>query len=493
MALRFPLPGVGLPLDLCLRKSGAWCTACSAGIQMVAGGFMTEFREHTQRFVRSYTSLPPLVHLLCAGSFINRVGSFVMLFLTIYVSEHLQMGKPFASACVGVFGVGSALSAVFGGQIADTLGRRPAMLMALFGGAAILASLSLISSGWLFMVALFVFALVVEMYRPASAAMIGDVVSPLQRPLAFGLLYLSFNLGFAIAPQIGGWLAARSYTFLFLADAATTGLFGVVVLLFIRETHHRVAAGRDDSVLAAAESTDAGATPVSAAEALAAAEEAQEQTENRFAAQLSAADSASPVANVSLGEALQRIRCDSNFLLFSLCCLLTNIVFMQAFVTLPLAIHEKGYSELQFGRMISVNGLLIVLLQLPATPLLNRLPRLQVLLCGQLLMVAGFGLTAWADSGWQIISTIILWTLGEICQAPFKPAIVSEMAPAELRARYLGVFNVTHSASIAIGAPAGGWILSRCGPQVLWPGCGVVLLLTAGLYIWLFRRLRHPR
>jgi MFS family permease len=148
-----------------------------------------------------------------------------MLFLTIYVSEHLQMGKPFASACVGVFGVGSALSAVFGGQLADTLGRRPAMLIALFGGATILASLSLITNGWLFMAALFGFALVMEMYRPASSAMIGDVVSPLQRPLAFGLLYLSFNLGFAIAPQIGGWLAAA---FLCVPVSGRCGNHGVV-------------------------------------------------------------------------------------------------------------------------------------------------------------------------------------------------------------------------------------------------------------------------
>ncbi|MEY3173745.1 MAG: Multidrug resistance protein MdtH [Planctomycetota bacterium] len=450
---------------------------------------MTQFREHMQRFVRGYASLPPVVHLLCVGSFINRVGSFVMLFLTIYVSEHLQMGKPFASACVGVFGLGSVLSAVFGGQLADTLGRRPAMLMALFGGATILASLSLITNGWLFMATLFLFALVVEMYRPASSAMIGDVVSPLQRPLAFGLLYLSFNLGFAIAPQIGGWLAARSYTFLFLADAATTGLYGIVVLLFIRETHHRSRSVVGTGVLEAAESTDAGATPVSAAEALAAAEEALEQAGNPDREGSAALESVSGSAEVSLGAALQCILRDANFLLFSLCCLLTNIVFMQAFVTLPLAIREQGFSELQFGRMISVNGLLIVLLQLPATPLLNRLPRLQVLICGQLLMAAGFGLTACADAVWQIVCTIVLWTLGEICQAPFKPAIVSEMAPAELRARYMGVFNVTHAASIAIGAPAGGWILSRFGPQVLWPGCAVVLLLTAGLYAWLFRRL----
>jgi MFS family permease len=406
---------------------------------------MPEFHETVQRFARSYTSLPTAVHLLCLGSFINRVGSFVMLFLTIYVSEHLGMGKPFASACVGMFGVGSVLSALIGGHIADTAGRRTTMLIALFGGSLLLASLSLITNGLLFMAALCLFAFIVEMYRPASSAMIGDVANPTQRPFAFSLLFLSFNLGFAIAPQIGGWLASRSYTLLFIADAATTALFGLVVLLFIRETHP----------------TSARSVKTQTAE------------------------------DVSLKQAVRTILRDSNFLLFSLSCLLTNIVFMQAFVTLPLALHEKGYSELEFGRMICVNGLLIVLLQLPLTPLLNRLPQLHAMIGGQLLLAAGFALTGFAHSTFQIVASIVLWTLGEICQAPFKPTIVTEMAPPQLRARYMGIFNMTYSASIAIGAPLGGWILNRWGPLVLWPGAAITLLLTNTLYLIVFRRMQR--
>ena len=437
---------------------------------------MPNLREKLQQFSRSYTSLPPVVHLLCLGSFINRVGSFVMLFLTIYVSEQLQMGKPFASACVGMFGVGSVLSALVGGHVADTVGRRKTMLLALFGGSITLASLSLINNGWLFMATLFLFAFIVEMYRPASSAMIGDVASPPQRPLAFSLLFLSFNLGFAIAPQIGGWLANRSYTLLFLADAATTGLYGLVVLLFIHETR-RPPDKLKMPATAESEAAHAGDTPLAAADALACTEITSETGQIP--------------PEISLPKAIKIILRDSNFLLFSLSCLLTNIVFMQAFVTLPLALREKGFSELEFGRMICVNGLLIVLLQLPLTPLLNRLPQLHAMVCGQLLLAAGFGLTGLAQSAPQIVATIIIWTLGEICQAPFKPSIVTEMAPPHLRARYMGIFNMSYSASIAIGAPLGGWILNHWGPHVLWPGAGLCLLLTTTLYFIVFRKIQH--
>lgn len=433
------------------------------------------------QLLRGYVELPSTVHILCLGCFINRVGSFVMLFLTIYVSEELGMGPRFASYCIGMFGVGSVISALLGGQMADQFGRRSTMLLALFGGGATLLGLSLIRDGWAFMAVLFLFAVIVEMYRPASSAMIGDVTDSERRPHAYGLLFLSFNLGFAVAPPVGGFLAARSFQYLFWVDGLTTCLFGVVVLLFIRETHSRDHGSGlfPERTVADEEARHSGDSPLAAAEALATVDAStlQESTSSR------------PSRTVSPLAALRHVSGDHNFLLFCFCSLLTNIVFMQAFVTLPLYLRGMGFNELQFGSMICVNGLMIVLLQLPFTPWLNRFPRRNVLLIGELFMALGFGLTMFAKSAVMILVTIVLWTFGEILQAPYKPSLVAEMAPPELRARYMGLFNISHALSIALGAPLGGLILSRFGPTVLWSGSGLLLVVTSGMYLLLFRRL----
>ena len=69
--------------------------------------------------LRAYADLPVPVRLLCLGSFINRAGSFVFVFLTIYISEQLGFGITYAANCFGVFGLGSIISSLAGGQLAD--------------------------------------------------------------------------------------------------------------------------------------------------------------------------------------------------------------------------------------------------------------------------------------------------------------------------------------------------------------------------------------
>ena len=452
----------------------------------------------TSRIIlRNYIDLPRMVYVLCFGSFINRAGSFVMLFLTIYVTEQLGAGKAFASYCIGAFGFGSVVSSLIGGQLADQFGRRATMLLALFGGATALLILNLVTNQWLFMATLFMFAVVMEMYRPASAAMIGDLTSGTQRPHAFGLMYIAVNLGFAVAPPIGGFLAIYSFTWLFLADALTTALFGAVVFFLIRETHPILHAARTGVTapnnetpldqLATAAQSPAGFTQLAAAEGLASLESV-----NTAASEPGSVVMTNSGAPSSLLAALRHVAGDWTFLLFCFCNLLTSIVFMQGFATLPLYVTEMGFTKLEFGTMICVNGGMIVLLQLPLTHVLNRCNRALVLLVGELFLAVGFGLTVYADSAMFFVGTIVLWTIGEIFQAPYKPTIVSELAPPAMRARYMGVFNLSHSLSLMIGAPLGGEILARFGPQVLWPGCFCLLIITMALYVVLFSRLTVP-
>ena len=458
----------------------------------------------TARIVlRNYVDLPRMVYVLCVGSLINRAGSFVMLFLTIYITEQLGAGKAFASYCIGAFGLGSVVSSLIGGQLADQFGRRATMLFALFGGATALFFLSLVTNPWLFMGVLFLFAVIIEMYRPASAAMIGDLTSGEQRPHAFGLMYIAVNLGFAVAPPIGGFLAGYSFTWLFWADAFTTAMFGGVVFFLMQETRPilhatlKAVAAQNNAAsndqFAVAVQSSAGFTQLAAAEGLASLESLDIAAPEPVSAVTTKGVASRGEPATSPAAALSHIAGDGTFLLFCFCNLLTSIVFMQGFATLPLYVTERGFTKLEFGTMICVNGAMIVLLQLPLTHLLNRCNRALVLLAGESFLAVGFGLTVYADSAMFFVGTIVLWTMGEIFQAPYKPTIVSELAPPAMRARYMGVFNLSHALSLMIGAPLGGEILARFGPQVLWPGCFGLLVITMALYVVLFSRLATAR
>ena len=84
---------------------------------------------------KQYLELPRPIHILCLGSFINRAGSFFVIFLTIYISDRLGFGISFAAWCMGVFGAGAIVSSLLGGHLADRYGRRVVMIVSLFGGA----------------------------------------------------------------------------------------------------------------------------------------------------------------------------------------------------------------------------------------------------------------------------------------------------------------------------------------------------------------------
>lgn len=398
---------------------------------------------------RTYLELPRSVHILCLGMLINRAGSFVLVFLTIYVADELEAGPAFAAQCMGVFGAGSTIASLVGGHLADQFGRRVVMLSALFGGAAALAVMSEIREPWKFMLATGVFGLIIDMYRPACSAMFGDLVDAKSRPHAFGLFYISINLGFAIGPPIGGFLASMSFRWLFLIDALTTAACGVIILLFISES--RPANGNAQ--------TEAG--------------------EN---------------GSLSLSQAAGRILRDGPFVVLCLATLLGGVVFMQGTTTLPIHIKALGFSEGEFGLLIAINGLLIFVCQLPLTHALSSYSRMGVLVVGEILITIGFGITTFAESLPFFALTIVIWTVGEMMHAAFGQTIVTELAPTELRGRYQGVISMMFALALMIGAPVGGIVLEQYGARTLWIGCAVIGCLSAvmhaALYTPITRRLR---
>ena len=390
-----------------------------------------------RRTIHPYARLPVPVLILCAGSFINRAGAFVVLFMTIYVSEHLGYGVAFATSCFGAFGLGSILSSIAGGQLADWVGRKPIMLLALFGGAITLILLSMAESRWSILSLMFLFSLTADLYRPASSAMVGDLVETRHRPLAFGLMYVAFNLGFAFAAPVGGFLAQHSFRWLFWGDALTTAVYGLMIVFLIRET------------LPVHNPTDDVHT-----------EKSQD----------------------SWIRVLHHMSRDTTFVLFSLAAVLTSIVFMQGFSTLPIYLSQLGYTKEMIGWLMSTNGILIVLLQIPVTTFLNRFHRILVILVGELLIGAGFGLTTFASAWPLLLLSIVIWTIGEVVQAAFKQSMVADMAPVSMRGRYMGMFALCHAVGMTGGVPLGGQILDRWGPSVLWVACFALAMTATAIY-----------
>jgi len=180
--------------------------------------------------------LPSTYWLIWTGTLINRLGGFVIPFLTLYLTTQRAIPVSQAALMVSLFGAGSFLAQLSGGELTDRLGRRPVMLMSFFITPIFMIMLGLSRGLVLISICTFIVGFFTDLYRPAVGAAIADLVPPESRTRAYGYNYWAINLGAAIAPVIAGLIAGYNYLILFVADALTTAVFGFIVLFGIRET-----------------------------------------------------------------------------------------------------------------------------------------------------------------------------------------------------------------------------------------------------------------
>jgi MFS family permease len=380
-----------------------------------------------QTMVEGIRALPRPVWILSAGSFVNRFGSFVAVFLILYLREQGYSISE-AGLVVAFYGVGNVLAAGFGGWVADRLGRRNAIALSMFSSAVTLLLLSQAEGLPLIIVLTTLAGLTGELYRPASSALLTDLTVAGDRLPAFTLNRLAINLGFAVGPAAAGLLAEQSFFLIFLGDALTSAIFGVIALVGLPEG---VRTRRGD--------------------------------ERR-------------------GEGIRTILHDRIFGLFLLSSVLGAFVYFQGQTTFPLQVKASGLTDVDYGLLISLNGIAIILFEIPLVALVRRFPYRPVLAVGSVLVGLGFALTALANDLPELALTVLIWTVGEIVYAPVASAYVADIAPEHLRGRYHGSWGLTWALAFVlaplIGAPIFAW-----SPNALWISCGVLGLLSAVLLL----------
>ena len=384
------------------------------------------------RFANGIFDLPPTYWLLWLGTLINRLGGFVIPFLALYLTN--QRGIPVSQAAlmVSLFGAGSFAASLTGGELADRLGRRPVLLMSFLIAPISMMVLGLARSTLLIALLCPLQGFFTDLYRPAVGAAIADLVPPDGRTRAYGYNYWAINLGAAIAPALAGQLAHSSYLLLFIGDALTTLIFGLIVLYGIQETRPA---------------------------------EAQHVAQN------------------TLGRRLVELRNEPLLLAIAGLTLVFGTIYMQGNVTLPIDMQAHGMSAAQYGLAIATNGALIVLLNIPVSRAAARWPRFGTMAVAALLLGLGFGLTAVASSLPFYALAVAIWTLGEIAGAAIAPTIVADLSPVELRGLYQGVFGAAWGLSLFVGPAVGGWVFQHLGATALWTGSLVVGSLLALGYL----------
>jgi MFS family permease len=390
----------------------------------------------------TYNEYPRQFWILILGVFIDRIGGGLMFpFFTLYVTQKFDVGMTEVGLLFGAFSISSVVGSMFGGALTDRLGRKGMMIFGLIASAVTSLLMGLVGSIELFVGTALVVGLLANAGGPAGQAMVADLLPEEKRAQGFGILRVVANLAITIGPAIGGILAAQSYLLLFICDAVASTITAGIVALAIRETRPTPREGEPEETMA--------------------------QTFGGY----------------------RDVLRDVTYVLFMGACVLMVLVYMQMNTTLSVYLRDThSVLEQGFGYIISLNAGMVVLFQFAITRWIARYRPLIVMAVGTLLYAIGFGMYGFVSAYVSFMVAMVIITIGEMMTVPTSQALVAQLAPEDMRGRYMAVFGFTWVIPSALGPLLAGLIMDNADPRWVWYAAGLLGLVAAGAFALLERR-----
>jgi MFS family permease len=387
-----------------------------------------------------WKSYPRQYWLLMAGMLINTIGmGFVWPFLNIYLNE--ELGIPISTATLlpmleqGV----SLFTTLAAGSVADRFGRKGLMVLSLGAGASIYFMMGFATQWWMFAVLLGLRGFFMPLYRVAADTMVADLITDEDERLpAYSLLRTANNLGVAIGPVLGGFVAAVSYRASFLTASSAMLFFAFLVLIGMVETLPQ-----------------------------------RLQSPGRTRGK---------TGGKSTGG-YRVIAGDKIFMLALLAFAFNGMGAALPFQLLGIYGKENfGLSESQFGLIVMVNALMVVFFQVPVSIKTRRMESLKVLAVGALFYAAGVASIALGSQAAHFALGMAVLTVGELLIAPTFTSFAVNLAPEELRGRYMSAYWVSWSVSRGIGPALAGQVYDLVSPTMIWYIGGLWNLIAATIF-----------
>lgn len=381
----------------------------------------------------AFSGLSRDIWMLALITLVNRAGTMVIPFMTVYLTQERHFSLAQAGYVMSCFGVGSILGNLLGGRLTDTVGYYHTQFWTLFISGGMFLLLGQMNTLPQMCVSIFFLSLIADAFRPANFASVAVYSRPENRTRSYSLLRLAVNLGFAVGPALGGWIAHwMGYEWLFWVDGLTCMGAALLYRFFLRRKYEE-------------------------------------------------SDDLQPEAKARPVQSAYR---DRLFLIFVFFITLTAIAFMQFFSTIPVFFKEVfGFSEGQIGSLLALNGLLVAILEMPTVYRLEgRTPKIYLISLGAFLVGLSYLLYLLFDP-WPGIAAIAVTviTLGEIFNMPFANALAVERSTPRNRGQYMALYSVSYSIALVIAPTIGLQIAGAYGfPALLEALCGLSLIAVIG-------------
>ena len=390
-------------------------------------------------YLESFRGLSKEIWWLALITLINRSGTMVIPFLSLYLTKDLLFSLERVGIIMTFFGLGSLVGSWIGGKLTDIFGYYKVMLVSLLLTGVFFISIQFLSSFWLVCGGIFVLMMVADAFRPATFVAMSAYSKTNNKTRSVTLIRLAINLGFSAGPAIGGLIIATlGYSGLFWVDGITCILAAILLLIVLNPKKVK----ESDQVI---------------------------------------------------NESPKSVYTDVPYWIFFASMVLCGFIFVQYFSTMPIYYNEiHALSEHEIGLLLAMNGLIIFLFEMPLIRYmeLKTSSKIYNMALGFLLITASFfilNLTTWTGI---LIIGMILMTLGEMIVFPFSNAWALDRAKRGKQGEYMALYSISFSISHIFAHNSGMQSISNFGYEISWYGATVIGLIGILLILLLKKLMR---
>ena len=399
---------------------------------------MADFFAKTKQYPRQFW-------LLFWGMLLSTIGSsMIWPFLMVYASERLHLPLTQTATLVTINSMASLIMTFAAGQITDRVGRKMVMVVSLISNAVVYLFLSHAGTYTQFAILMVLLGASNPLYRVGADAMLADLIAPEKRADAYSVMRMSNNAGVAVGPSVGGFLAAASQYLAFYIASAGLFIFGLLILFFAVET--LPALGKEETA----------------------------QKKERWGG-------------------YDRVLKDWPFTTMIANMIFGLITASLMWVLLPVyATQEIGVPKQLYGFIPTTNAIMVVFLQVLVTQWTKKHPPLRVIALGMFFYAIGVGTVVLGTGFWGIWISMVIISIGELIIVPTSSTFVANLAPADMRGRYMSIYGLTWSLSIGIGPLLGGFLSDNFSSPATWYG-GFMIGLTSTAIFFLIEQIYYKK